>query len=186
MPEPPPLPEAPPEDTAWTDDPLSGPDLITGPAGVDEAQPASDPILPQDSAAAAGEAVAGPEQTDVNTADPADADAADLWKKVLDNLQDLGHMTLYLFSRPARPILCQGTLQLFFTAEETVHFQEVSQASAMKVLKESVRRLSGQDLVIKPVMAGQDAPSCPDAEDSWVERVRKTAQALGIPMKVEE
>jgi hypothetical protein len=79
-------------------------------------------------------------------------------------------------------------LQLVFAADENVHYHEVNQASALKVLKESVRRLSGQDLVITPVLAGQDAlPACPDAnEGNWVEKVRKTAQSLGIPMEVEE
>ncbi|MDW7655617.1 MAG: DNA polymerase III subunit gamma/tau [Bacillota bacterium] len=176
----PPLPEAPPEDNSWTDDPLPEPELKAEPT-IAAAEPVSIHIE-------TGEAAVKTSEAGEITAEPSITDVADLWTKVLDNLQEMGHMTLYLFSRPARPILCQGTLQLVFAAAETVHYQEVNQASALKVLRESVRRLSGQDLAIAPIIAGQDSlPSCPDTnEDNWVEKVRKTAQALGIPMKVEE
>jgi DNA polymerase III gamma/tau subunit len=176
----PPLPEAPPEDTSWTDDPISGPGLVTRPAAETAASTSETAASTAETVAAASDAA--------KTADAAIKDIAGLWASVLANLQDMGHMTLYLFSRPARPVLCQDTLQLVFAAEENVHYHEVNQASALKVLKEAVRRLSGQDLVITPVLAGQDAlPACPDAnEGNWVEKVRKTAQSLGIPMEVEE
>ncbi|MCK9251838.1 MAG: DNA polymerase III subunit gamma/tau [Clostridiales bacterium] len=122
---------------------------------------------------------------------PAEAPELDLeaiWQQTLDRLQASGQMTLYLFGRPARPQLCDQTLQLIFSSEEAIHYQEVSQAGAVKTIREIVQQISGREWQVKPVLARQDEPvACPaDGPADWVHKIRQTAQKLGIPVHMED
>ena len=115
-------------------------------------------------------------------------DATALWSSMQASLLEAGHMTLYLFSRAARPILCGGKMQLFFDPEQIVNQQELGQPASQKLLREAAARAGYPDLVISTVLAAPDqALECPiPAEDSWIQKVRDTAHSMGIPIKMEE
>ncbi|NLO36623.1 MAG: DNA polymerase III subunit gamma/tau [Clostridiaceae bacterium] len=156
----PPLPEPPPE----SEEPVEPePDA---PEQPDEPEPIPAPVA-------------------ANEPDP---DLAAVWQQALSQLQASGQMTLYLFSRPAKPQLCGQTLQLVFAADESIHYQEVSQASAVKVIREIVQQVSGQAWNIKPVLTQTGEPAaCPtDGPADWVHKIRQTAQTLGIPVHMED
>lgn len=117
-------------------------------------------------------------------------DVSDLWHQVLDSLTANGHMTLYLFGRTAAVSLCDKTLQVIFAPHEQVHCQELQQAAAQKILRETLFKLTGQDYQLA-VMLAEDpqaaAASCALApEDEWIQKLRQTADNFGIPLKMEE
>lgn len=123
-------------------------------------------------------------------AKPAQTDAADIWRKVSDELLTSGQMTLYLFSRPAMPLLCGQVLQLRFAANDKVNFSELIQPAALKILRSLATRLSGFDLDVQPELIGSDSvihePCASSEQDDWIKKIRKTADTLGIPVKMEE
>lgn len=129
-----------------------------------------------------------PEPEPAPSAEALKLDLDGIWQQTLDRLQASGQMTLYLFGRPARPQLCDQTLQLIFSSEEMIHYQEVSQASAVKAIREIVQQVSGREWQVKPVLARQDEPvACPaDGSADWVHKIRQTAQKLGIPVHMED
>jgi DNA polymerase-3 subunit gamma/tau len=117
--------------------------------------------------------------------------AAGLWQAILDQLMADGHMTLYLFSRSARPILNDHELQLHFAAADRVNFQETSQPSSIKILRATSSRLIGRDLAVQTMLdetaaLPMAAPSVLSDENDWIKKIRKTADTLGIPVKMEE
>lgn len=134
------------------------------------------------------EETAEPEPEPAPSAEALKLDLDGIWQQTLDRLQASGQMTLYLFGRPARPQLCDQTLQLIFSSEEMIHYQEVSQASAVKAIREIVQQVSGREWQVKPVLARQDEPvACPaDGSADWVHKIRQTAQKLGIPVHMED
>lgn len=115
-------------------------------------------------------------------------DTAALWGRMQASLLEAGHMTLYLFSRAARPMICGGTMQLFFDPEQIVNQQELGQPASQKHLREAAARAGYPDLVISTVLAAPDQNlECPvPAEDSWIQKVQNTAHSMGIPIKMEE
>ncbi len=134
------------------------------------------------------EETAEPEPEPAPSAEALKLDLDGIWQQTLDRLQASGQMTLYLFGRQARPQLCDQTLQLIFSSEEMIHYQEVSQASAVKAIREIVQQVSGREWQVKPVLARQDEPvACPaDGSADWVHKIRQTAQKLGIPVHMED
>ncbi len=120
-------------------------------------------------------------------------DVGALWQKMLDYIANEGHMTLYLFSRAARPRLSGNILQLLFAAGEQVNYHEASSANAIKLLRSAAARLAGHELDVQPLLAGSQPdrePLAPDAsetgEDDWIRKIKTTADTLGIPVKMEE
>jgi len=114
-----------------------------------------------------------------------------LWSDILDHLLNEGYMTLYLFCRPVRPQITGKHLQLHFSAADSLNFQEVSTAANIKIIKSAAARLIGSDITIQAILDGQQqAAGKSDAQvvttDSWIDKMKKTADTLGIPMKVEE
>lgn len=119
----------------------------------------------------------------------AQPDVEAIWEKVLDRLQETGNMILYLFSRPAQVTLNQNTLQLTFSSDDAVHYQEINQPQSLKIIQDAVRACSGQDWTLKPVLMKVDrvpADHKPQDKPDWVEKVKKTAGNLGIPVQMEE
>ena len=125
-----------------------------------------------------------------DAAKPDQADAADIWRKVSDELLTSGQMTLYLFSRPAKPLLCGQVLQLRFAASDKVNYSELIQPSALKTLRGLAARHSGFNLDVRPELIGSDSaldePCTVTEQDDWIKKIRKTADTLGIPVKMEE
>ena len=119
-------------------------------------------------------------------------DAATLWQKVLDHLLGEGHMTLYLFCRPIRPELVGDQLRLHFAATDHVNYQEISHAASIKILRAAASRLLGHDIHVQPILTGSQAKKqaaedlAVPAEDDWIQKIRKTADTLGIPVKMED
>ncbi len=174
--------EAPPaEETAWEPEP--GPAQKPQEPAVPAAVPAAVPV-----AAPAAVPSAVPAAVPLKAA-PGPSDAAGLWQNILTGLLDAGQMTLYLFSRPARPSLQNDSLQLYFDSSEIINYQEVNQAANLKLLRSLAAQAFGANLGVQPVLAGQEeAKGLPDTpkEDEWIQKMKNTAQNLGIPVKVEE
>jgi hypothetical protein len=120
------------------------------------------------------------------TADHSDADV--LWQHLLDSLIESGQMTLYLFGRSARAMRCPDGLQLVFAETDTINYQEFNKPATLKLLRDSLSRLTGAELNVHICQAGSAAvPTCTvPAEAEWIRKVRQTAHVLGIPVKVEE
>ena len=114
--------------------------------------------------------------------------AAAIWQKISTGLQDSGHMTLYLFSRPARPVIKGHALQLIFDQQSQIHWQEVSRPESVKILKDMLKQSGGQGLEIEPILpeAGQADLVEANSEPGWISQVVATADELGIPVKMEE
>lgn len=157
-----------------------------------EPPPESEPPLPPDFEPEAKAATADELQTVAEPAAvrPAQTDAADIWRKVSDELLTSGQMTLYLFSRPAMPQLCSHVLQLRFAASDKVNFNELNQPSALKILRGLATRCSGFDLDVQPELIASESalhePCASSEQDDWIRKIRKTADTLGIPVKMEE
>ncbi len=174
LPEPPPLAE------------LNGLDE-GGPSDLPEPELAAPPIKPAD---AAEPSPAPKPQVPAESKLTADTDAQTLWQKILDYLLSEGQMTLYLFSRLASPALCGKTLQLHFNADDHVNYHELNQAGSLKILRSAAIKLAEHELDVQPVLAEpdkQDSGPCPaETEGDWIRKIRKTADTLGIPVKMEE
>jgi DNA polymerase III subunit gamma/tau len=182
-----PLPEPPPEDAAWhdaedTESPIIA-DKVIAP-GRQSAQRQ----LPQKRTEARQAENLGQRQELVGQSNPDDVQAHLIWQRVLDKLQESGQMTLYLFSRPAEISLCQDIWQMNFSAGDVVHYQEINQPGSLKVIREAVRACTGKDWQVRPVLLEtEEQPGCREpTETSWVEKVKRTADQLGIPVEVEE
>ncbi len=194
-----PLPEPPPEEPAWIDDsvaeqvtvkrtqPSAGQRSLEGiraqpqQNGQDAEQASKEP---------AAEPVINPEEKPVSSQNLAKeaADTTAIWQQVLDKLQAAGHMALYLFSRPAKISLCQGVCQIVFNEADTVHYQEVSQPASLKIIRDVIHEITGAAWQIQTLQQKkhEQADGPEHTESSWVDRVKKTAGQLGIPIELEE
>lgn len=94
-------------------------------------------------------------------------------------------MTLYLFSRPAKPVLTDKTLELFFQSDEHVHFQEMSKPESLKIVNDIMKKLTGQSYTIKTKMNGDVKKIHCSTEEAWIDKVRQSAGRLGIPVEEE-
>jgi hypothetical protein len=117
-------------------------------------------------------------------------DATAIWRKLLDYLADAGQMTLYLFSRTATVSLCGQTLQIIFAPNEQIHYNELHQTAAQKILREALHQITGEDFQVAVLLAEDPAAaaaSCPvPQEDEWIQKLRQTADTFGIPLKMED
>ncbi|HBP37962.1 MAG TPA: hypothetical protein DD640_04340, partial [Clostridiales bacterium] len=166
---------------------------------VAPAETAPSPVLPDPEPPAATIATTAeppspvPAETAAASGDAA-VSADDLWKNILDSLLAEGHMTLYLFSRSAQARLSGGNLQLVFPAADQVNYREACEPAARKLLRTTAARLSGRDMDVEPVLAqtapgegtGEAANPAAPQEDDWIQKIKKTADTLGIPVKMEE
>lgn len=120
----------------------------------------------------------------------ADVDATGLWQKILDYLLAEGQMTLYLFGRSGRPQISGSTLQVRFEEADRVNFEELNQAGSIKIMRSAIAQLAGHELEIKPILTSMenDIPNEQSVadEDDWISKIKKTADTLGIPVKMEE
>lgn len=112
-------------------------------------------------------------------------DIDQVWPRVLSTLQEYGYMTLYLFSRPAKPVLTDKTLELFFQSDEHVHFQEMSKPESLKIVNDIMKKLTGQSYTIKTKMNGDVKKIHCSTEEAWIDKVRQSAGRLGIPVEEE-
>jgi hypothetical protein len=116
--------------------------------------------------------------------------AAGLWQQMLQALACEGQMTLFLFGRPARPQFCGKTLRLAFGAADQINCREIGSPAAIKVLRDLASRFSGESLDVQVTLAeeGAGAAACASvpAADDWIGKIRRTADTLGIPVKMEE
>ena len=129
----------------------------------------------------------------LQSAEPSAAvpDVAKSWPAILDHLLNEGHMTLYLFCRPIRPQIIGNKLQLHFAPTDHVNFQEVSQAGNIKILRAAATRLAGHDVAVQTILDSSQnntvkAATAEPAPENWIDKMKKTADTLGIPLKVEE
>lgn len=132
-----------------------------------------------------------PEQATSASATDISGLAPKLWSDILDHLLNEGHMTLYLFCRPVQLQIAGKQLRLHFAAGDSLNFQEVSTPANIKILKAAASRLIGSDITIQAILDGNQQAagklSSQDVKtDSWIDKMKKTADTLGIPMKVEE
>ena len=126
--------------------------------------------------------------TDPDAGPPLAIDATALWLQMQTNLLDAGHMTLYLFSRAARPMFCGQTMQLSFDPDQLFNQQELGQPVNLRLLREAAARAGHKDLDIKiQSLAANEEPACPiPSEDNWIQKIKNTAHSMGIPVKMEE
>ena len=115
--------------------------------------------------------------------------AVSFWKQILESMVGEGQMTLYLFSRAARPIYDGNVLQLMFDPADQVNCREAGQASSLKILRAHAARVAGRDIEIK-VRLAEDRPAepgpCAKPEDNWVDKIKQAADSMGIPLNMEE
>lgn len=127
-----------------------------------------------------------PDETEPSPAPPAGqtAEAGPLWASLQSRLQEDGQMTLYLFSRPARPALAGQVLELLFQPDERVHYEEVRKAESLKVLNSLLTDEQGPNWEVQIRLAGDqaDGQTQPD-ESSWVDRVKQAGSRLQIPVE---
>ena len=118
--------------------------------------------------------------------------AAKLWQGILDHLMNEGQMTLYLFCRSATPVLDNEALHLQFAAADHINFEEISLPASLKTIRLAAAQLLGHDLAIRPLLAGlnesqpETAPVAERVEEDWIIKIKKTADTLGIPVKMED
>jgi DNA polymerase III subunit gamma/tau len=140
--------------------------------------------------AVASDALAADPAPEIARTDSGHDLSADLWQKILAALIADGQMTLYLFSRSARPQLSGNTLQLLFDPADQINCRETGQPISLKTLRSLALRLSGQEIDVRASVAGISADTAsvcqPAHEDDWISKIRKTADTLGIPVKMEE
>jgi DNA polymerase III subunit gamma/tau len=117
-------------------------------------------------------------------------DATSVWQRILDELADQGHMTLYLFSRSARPSLQDDVLALQFDAADQINYRETAQPAALKILRGVAAKVSGRGIEVKACLADDRARASgsgiADEAEDWVSKIRKTADTMGIPVNMEE
>ncbi|MEA4889267.1 MAG: DNA polymerase III subunit gamma/tau [Clostridiaceae bacterium] len=191
---PPPAPQAvlPADRTAAPDLPAEDDSAAVDPSGIpwpDDAPPAEETAWEPEAGLAQKQQTAAVPAAESVKAAANPSDAAGIWQSILTGLLDAGQMTLYLFSRPARPRLQKDSLQLFFDSAEIINYQEVNQAANLKLLRSLAAQVFGANLNIQLVLAGQEtADALPETpkEDEWIQKMKTTAQNLGIPVKVEE
>ncbi len=112
------------------------------------------------------------------------------WQSIQNQLLQDGHMTLYLFSRPASVSFCGGELHLIFAEQDSINCQELGEAHNLKLLRGAATRVIGTDtpvvvrFAVNPQEEAQHCP-VPDQPD-WIFRVRGAADELNIPIRMEE
>lgn len=137
-------------------------------------------------------APAAPVAAPVSQAPAASLSAAKLWQGILDHLMNEGQMTLYLFCRSATPVLDDEALHLHFAAADHINYEEISLPASIKTIRLAAAQLLGHDLPVKPLLAGinqsqpTSAPVAERVEEDWIIKIKKTADTLGIPVKMED
>lgn len=122
----------------------------------------------------------------------ASVSAAKLWQGILDHLMNEGQMTLYLFCRSATPVLDNEALHLHFAAADHINYEEISLPGSLKIIRLAAAQLLGHDLAIRPLLAGtiESQPAAASAavraDEDWIIKIKKTADTLGIPVKMED
>ena len=83
-------------------------------------------------------------------------------------------------------------LRLHFAATDHVNYQEISHAASIKILRAAASSLLGHDIHVQPILAGSQTTKqvtenlAVPAEDDWIQKIKKTADTLGIPVKMED
>ena len=98
-------------------------------------------------------------------------------------------MTLYLFSRPARPHIEDNCLKLYFKQSESIHLIEMSKTESIRTLRDIAFKVCGQKLNVEALAeqpAQPETRSSKSEEASWIEKVVTTGKELGIPVKLED
>ena len=155
------------------------PGLSSTPSPAPSPTPSTIPSPTPTTATPAADPDAGP---------PLAIDATALWLQMQTNLLDAGHMTLYLFSRAARPMFCGQTMQLSFDPDQLINQQELCQPVNLRLLREAAAQAGHKDLDIKiKSLAANEEPACSiPSEDNWIQKIKNTAHSMGIPVKMEE
>lgn len=152
-----------------------------------KAEPEPDSIAAEPELEPEPDNIAAEPEPDNMTAEETGMTAESLWSGALSQLQESGQMTLYLFSRPARPQLTGKTLQLHFSSADKLNFSEISEESNLRLLKESVKAACGQSLSVKPLLDAAEVQALPkEKETDWIDKVRAAADDLGIPVQQDE
>lgn len=161
---------------------------IPEPEPVAAVAPAAEPVMRSSPAVAP----AAPVATPISQAPAASLSAAKLWQGILDHLMNEGQMTLYLFCRSATPVLDDEALHLHFAAADHINYEEISLPASIKTIRLAAAQLLGHDLPVKPLLAGinqsqpTSAPVTERVEEDWIIKIKKTADTLGIPVKMED
>ena len=102
----------------------------------------------------------------------ADADAAKVWTQTLWNLQENGHMGLYLFVRDGAPRFQDGQLVVRFSSDAGGHKVELERKETLKSVRAAVAAALGHDadVAFEYAQAAKDGPGGPDkpAEENWM------------------
>ena len=116
-----------------------------------------------------------------------------LWQNTLNKIMNDGHMTLYLFCRPATPAWNENRLELRFAASDQVNFQEASKDVSLRILRQAFASTAGRDALVCPVLNDKFKPEPSSQPESsfangseWIQKIKNAADTLGIPVKMEE
>ena len=128
--------------------------------------------------------------SDANAEISADIDVEAIWQQVSNRLQQNGHMTTYLFSRPASVSASGPKLILVFRAAEAVHYAEISKTESVKLIRQFASEAAGRQIAVEVQLQGTSkSPEKKEAiknNPTWIDTVTETAKELGIPVKMEE
>ncbi len=170
--------------------PLGDPDMGFVPPPLDEqdmlAEPTETPVI---AAAVAAPVSAAPVAQPAATST---LDASALWQKTLEQVKSEGHMALYLFCRPIQPEMCDDLLRLHFAPDDQVNFREINQNANIRILATTASKLAGRVLTVLPVLGDASCdqpvatPAATSANEDWIDKIKKAADTLGIPVKMED
>ncbi len=113
-----------------------------------------------------------------------------LWKAIQDQLINAGHMTTYLFCRPAAYSFCGGELHIIFSEKDKINCQELKEAANLKALREAATSVTGSNTPVVVRLAADpkaEAQHCPvPDEPAWITKVKEAAEVFGIPVIMED
>ena len=112
------------------------------------------------------------------------------WEDLLTDLCNNGHMVLYLYLRPARVSFDDGRITVFFHPEEAPSQTEVTRKPNESIMRETLAKVAGcpVDIVVttEAAASGTAAASSSWKEADWVQKIKNSADEMGIPISFTE
>ncbi|NLK89339.1 MAG: DNA polymerase III subunit gamma/tau [Clostridiaceae bacterium] len=168
-----------------------------GPPAAPDPKPPAKPAGRSTPPPPATDRQAEPEQTsetaqaESEQASEADTDASEIWQRSLDRLLADGHMALYLFCRPAMPVITDDRLHLVFDPADRINYQEACQDNSLRILKQAASAAASREIAVQPSLNEQAESASNDVQPgtnqpAWIQKIKDAADTLGVPVEMEE
>lgn len=119
---------------------------------------------------------------------PGNSDSVN-WLDILERVAEKGFMTLYLFLRPAKVKADTENIDIHFSKDDFLNYNEVSKASNVSAISAAVREIMGREININ-ISLEQEAAIEPVTETSATpqdrESLRRSVEELGIAFYMED